>query len=56
MMSVFAKRDYQMRQMDVITVFLYGFLDEKIYIMQPTIFEGGTIRVCFLKKVLYSLK
>ncbi len=56
MISVFAKKDYQMRQIDVITAFLYGFLDEKIQIMQPIIFEDGTTRVCFSKKVLYSLK
>ena len=42
--------------MDVIIVFFYGFLDEEIYIMQPTIFEDGTARVSFLKKALYSLK
>ncbi len=56
MMSVSAKRGYQIRKMDVMTAFLYGFLDEKIYIMQPTMFEDGTTRVCFLKKALYGLK
>ncbi len=56
MMGVFAKRGYQIRQMDVITAFLYRFLDEEIYIMQLTMFEDGTTRVCFLKKALYSLK
>ncbi len=53
--GVSAKRDYQ-RQMDVITAFFYRFLDEEIYIMQPTMFEDGTTRVCFLKKALYGLK
>ena len=42
--------------MDVITAFFYGFLDEEIYIIQPTIFEDVTTRVCFLKKALYGLK
>ncbi len=42
--------------MDVIIFFLYRLLDEEIYIMQPTIFEDGTTRVCFLKKALYGLK
>ncbi len=56
MMGVSAKRCYRIRQMDVIPAFLYGFLDEKIYIMQPTMFEDGTTRVCLLKKGLYGLK
>ncbi len=56
MMGVSAKKGYRIRQMDVITAFLYGFLDEEIYIMQPTMFEDGTTRVCFLKKALYGLK
>ena len=42
--------------MNVITAFLYGFLDEKIYIIQPIIFEDNTTQVYFLKKALYSLK
>ncbi len=56
MMSVFAKKGYRICQIDVITAFLYGFLDEEIYIMQQTIFEDATTRVCFLKKILYGLK
>ena len=56
MMGMSTKRGYRIHQMDVITAFLYGFLDEEIYIMQPTMFEDGTTRVCFLKKALYGLK
>ncbi len=56
MMGVSAKRGYRICQMVVITALLYGFLDEEIYIMQPTIFEHGTTIVCFLKKALYGLK
>ena len=37
-----AKRGYQICQMDVITIFFYGFFDKRIYIMQPTMFEDGT--------------
>ncbi len=51
-MGVSAKSGYRIRQMDVITAFLYGFLDEEICIMQPTMFEDGTTRVSFLKKAL----
>ena len=32
-MGMSAKMGYQIRQMDVITAFLYGFLDEEIYII-----------------------
>ncbi len=56
MMGVSAKRGYRIRQMDVIIAFLYGFLDEEIYIMQSTIFEDGTTRVCFLKKNIIRLE
>ncbi len=55
-MGVSAKRGYRIRQMNVITAFLYGFLDEEIYIMQPTMLEDGTTGVCFLEKALYGLK
>lgn len=51
-----AKKGYWICQMDVITFFFYRFFDEKIYIMQPTIFEDSIIRVCLIKKALYSLK
>ena len=44
------------RQVDVITAFLYGFLDKEIYIIQPSMFDDGNIRVCSLKKALYGLK
>ncbi len=56
MMGVSAKRSYRIRQMDVITAFSYGFFDKEICIMQPTMFEDSTTRVCFLKKALYGLK
>lgn len=39
--DMFVKRDYQIRQIDVITAFLYKFFNEKIYIIQFTIFEDG---------------
>lgn len=55
-MGISAKRGYRIRQMDVITAFLYGFLFEEIFIIQPTMFEDGTSRVCLLRKALYGLK
>ncbi len=56
MIDMSAKRGYRIHQIDVITAFLYEFLDEEIYIMQPTMFEDGITRVCFVKKALYGLK
>ncbi len=56
MIGISAKQSYWIYQMDVITTFLYGFFDEKTYIMQPTMFEDSRTRVCFLKKSLYILK
>ncbi len=56
MIGVSARRGYRIRHIDVITTFLYGFLDEKIYIMQLTMFKDGITRVRFLKKALYGLK
>jgi hypothetical protein len=42
--------------MDVKTAFLYGDLDEEIYIEQPEKSEDGTDRIYLLKKALYGLK
>ena len=42
--------------MDAVTAFLYGFLDEAIYVIQPTLFEKGEDKVCLLRKALYGLK
>lgn len=52
------KRGLTIRHMDVVTAFLYGFLDEAIYIIQPTLFEVKGLQdlVCLLRKALYGLK
>ena len=42
--------------MNVMTVYLFEFLDEKVYIRQLTLMKDGTMRVYLLKKALYSLK
>ncbi len=51
------KRDLIIQHMDVVTAFLYGFLDETIYIIQPTLFKvkGSQYFVCLLRKALYGL-
>ncbi len=42
--------------MDVVTAFLYGFLDEVIYVEQPHLFTTKLDKVCKLIKTLYWLK
>ena len=52
-----AALDWELEQMDVKTAFLYGEVDEVIYVTQPTGFEvGDKSKVCKLKKALYGLK
>ena len=57
-MAIAAEKDLEMIQLDVKTAFLYGTLEEEIYMKQP---EGFTIpgkeeEVCRLVKSLYGLK
>lgn len=58
LMSTVAERDMEMVQLDVKTAFLYGDLDESIYMEQPEGFvvPGRENDVCCLKKTLYGLK
>jgi len=48
----------ELDELDVKTTFLYGNLEEEIYISQPTGFktEGKEHMICKLKKSLYRLK
>lgn len=46
----------KIKQFDVTTAFLYGELDEELYMEQPVGFEDGTGNVCRLFKGLYGLK
>ena len=54
--AVGVKRGYRIRHMDVVTAFLYGFLDEVIYVEQPHLFATELEKVCKLIKALYGLK
>ena len=56
LMCIASQKNWEIHQMDVSNAFLYGTLDEDIYMEQPTGFEDGTHRVCKLKKALYGLK
>ena len=50
-----AALDQELEQMDIKTAFLYGNVEETIYVTQPIGFESGN-KVCKLKKALYGLK
>ena len=56
LMAVGVRRKFRIRHMDVVTAFLYGFLDEVIYVEQPHLFEIDVDKVCKLLKALYGLK
>lgn len=46
----------EINQMDVVTAFLYDFLDEITYVEQPHVLADGTSKVCKLIKTMYNLK
>ncbi len=50
------KRGYRICHIDVVTAFLYGFLDEVIYMKQPHLFATELDKVYTLIKPLYGLK
>ena len=51
-----ASNKMHLQQFDVKTAFLYGELDEVIYMQQPKGYEYGSNRVCKLNRSLYDLK
>ena len=57
-LSIVAKQDLELFQMDVKTAFLNGELDEEIYMDQPIGFvaDGQEHKVCKLKQSIYGLK
>ena len=54
-MAISIKKGYIIKHMDVVTAFLYGFLDEDIYVIQLTGFQQDK-KICKLRKALYGLK
>lgn len=48
--------DLELEQMDVKTAFLYGLINEEIYVQQFEGFDGGSGRGCKLMRALYRLK
>ena len=56
LMAVGVRKKFCIRQMDVVTAFLYAFHDEVIYVEQPNFFEINIDKICKLLKALYGLK
>jgi transposase InsO family protein len=58
LISLAAKYDLELHQMDVKTAFLNGNLEEEIYMQQPEAFieQGKENKVCRLQKSIYGLK
>ena len=54
--AIAAANDWEIYQMDVKITYLYGRVDEEIYVEQPTGLDDGSTRVCKLKKAFYGLK
>lgn len=50
------KRNLGCHQMDAITAYLHGNVEEDIYMKQPEGFNDETGRVCKLNKAIYGLK
>ena len=48
MLAIAAFYDYEIRQMDIKTAFLNGFLEEELNVMQPEgfVYPKGANRVC----------
>ncbi|CAI5963826.1 unnamed protein product [Closterium sp. NIES-65] len=51
-----AIKGWVVKQMDIVTTFLNGILEEEIFMAQPEGFDDGSGRVWKLKKALYGLK
>lgn len=55
-LAIAAAEKMTLRQFDVKTAFLYGELEEDVYMKQPIGFNNGSGKVCKLYKSLYGLK
>lgn len=56
LISVAASEGMYLTQFDVTTAFLYGNLNEELYMQQPEGYTDGSNKVCRLHKSLYGLK
>ena len=56
LLALATKNNLEVHQMDFVTAFLNGYVEEEIFMKQPEGYEDGTSRVCKLVKSLYGLK
>jgi hypothetical protein len=58
LIGISVAKDWDIQQMDVKTAFLYGNLEEEVYMTQPegAVVKGEEHKVCRLRKSLYGLK
>src|SRR4051812_10158586 len=58
LLAIVAYHDYEIWQMDVITAFLNGNIEEELYMMQPEGFidPKNVGKVCKLQRSIYGLK
>lgn len=56
LIALAVKWNIKIDQMDAVTAFLQGDLDEEIFIEQPPSYSDGSGRVCKLKRAMYGLK
>lgn len=50
------QHNYRLHQMDVITAYLQGNIEEELYMSQPEGYGDGTQKVCKLNRAIYGLK
>ena len=50
------KNNFYMKQINMITTFLYNFIKKKIYVVQLIGFENKILKIYHLFKILYNLK
>lgn len=56
LIALAAQRGLDIDQMDAVSAYLQGTLNEEIYTRQPEGFDDGTGKVCKLRKAMYGLK
>jgi hypothetical protein len=56
LLAIAANEDLEIHQMDVITAYLAGELEEEIYMKPPAGLPSSGRKVCRLRKGLYGLK
>lgn len=56
LLAIASQKNWMITQMDAVTAYLNGTLEEEIFMVQPAGYEDGTEKCCKLKKSIYGLK